>query len=122
MQVEVAHWLLPRELRPEPPGGCRGWPHWGSAEFGTSRGQKGFSLSIVLNLCDMDRAVEFDAQTTRGATEVEDEGADGMLAAEFQAFEAAIAESLPEYCFGYGLVDAQVSRGGHVLAMHGILG
>ena len=70
---------------------------FGEARYAVpSRGQKGCSLSIVLTLGGVNSAVELDAQAARGAAEVENEGADGMLAAEFQAFEAAIAESLPQ--------------------------
>jgi hypothetical protein len=69
----------------------------------------------------MDSAVELDAQAACGAAKVENEEADGMLAAEFQTFEAAIAESLPENALSYSLADAQVSCSGHVLAMLGAL-
>jgi hypothetical protein len=94
----------------------------GEAQYSIpSSGQERFSLSIILSLCGVDSTVKLDAQTARGAAEVEDEGANGMLAAKLQAFEAAIAESLPEYFFGCGLVDAQVSCGGYVLAMPGTL-
>jgi hypothetical protein len=46
-------------------------------------------------------AVEFDDEFAFDASEVSNESADSMLAAELQSFEASVTECQPEELFGF---------------------
>lgn len=47
-------------------------------------------------------AIEFDHEISFDAGEVCDEGTDGMLAAELEAFEPAVAQVMPQQSFCIG--------------------
>ena len=78
--------------------------------------QERFPLGIVFALCGVNLAVELDDEATIGAAEIDDERPDGVLAAELQTVEAAIAEGVPEDFFGEGLPSSQVTSRWHVVA------
>jgi hypothetical protein len=66
---------------------------WEAEDRVASGGEEGFSLCIVLALGRkaVDGTVKLDDEATVGAAEIDDERADGMLAAELQAGQTAIA-------------------------------
>ena len=53
-------------------------------------------------------AIGFDDEAAFKANEIDDEGAEAMLAAEFEAGEASVAEHAPEAALGVGRVDAEL--------------
>ena len=58
----------------------------------------------------MDAAVDFDGEAKFVAVEVEDEAVDRVLAAEFEAEEAPVAEVVPKGLFGGGLRFPKCAR------------
>ena len=82
-------------------------------------GEESFSLRIVraLDWREVNGTVELDDKATVGAAEIDDEWADGMLAAELQAGEAAIAQPGPEDLLGAGLARSQVAGGRYIVTM-----
>ena len=80
------------------------------------RGEVLLALQIVgaLPRCEVDGAIEFDGQPLGGAVEVEDVGADAVLAAEAPPGELAPLEVPPQDGLGGRAVGAQVLPEGFV--------
>jgi hypothetical protein len=83
----------------------------------------GFGLFMV------DAAVDFDHQARRGAVEVDGIGIDGVLTAEFDASQPAVAQAFPQnsFCGCHALAQlfsARLDRGGgaDAFGFHWILG
>jgi hypothetical protein len=73
----------------------------GEAEDVVAAGGEGLgAVFVAVGLLVVDGAVEFDGEADGGAAEIEDEGADGVLAPEFEAGEATITEVGPEDVLG----------------------
>jgi hypothetical protein len=90
----------------------------GKAQDGVAGGgQEGFALGVVLTLGEVDGTVELDDEATIGATEIDNERADGMLASELQPVKATTTEGSPEDLFRYSLPRSQIAGGGHVVTM-----
>jgi hypothetical protein len=94
---------------------------WEAEDRVASGGEEGFSLCIVLALCwnEVNGTVELDDKATVGAAEIGDEWTDGMLAAELQPGEAAIAQPGPEDLLGARLASSQIAGGRHIVTMPG---
>ena len=84
-------------------------------------GEEGIAIGVGLALGVVDRAIELDDEATIRAAEIDDEGADGVLAAELKAVEASIAEGVPEDLLGGGLPGSEVAGGWHVVTTPGVI-
>ena len=84
-------------------------------------GQEGVAIGIGVALGAVDVTVELDDEAAIGAAEIDDEGPDGMLTAELEPVEAAMAEGGPEELLGGGLAGSQGAGGWHVVAAPGAI-
>jgi hypothetical protein len=89
----------------------------GEADEVIAAGDQGLgTVFVALGLLVVDWAVEFDGEADGGAAEIEDEWADGVLAAEFEAGETAISEVRPEEFLRGRCLPAEQAGGIDVVA------
>jgi hypothetical protein len=77
-------------------------------------------LGITFLLTLVYPTIDFDGQSPLDAAEVNDEGADRMLASEFEPTQTSTAQRIPQAILGVGLTTSKLSCRSNIVAVRAL--